>query len=239
MARPSDDRPLDLDAAYEVQRALVSLRTARGERVVGVKLGFTSREKARQMGVDDVIIGSLTDAMRVVDGDAVPAGRGIHPRVEPEIAFLLGPGIADPDSEASAAIAAVAPALEVIDSRYRDFRFDLGDVIADDASASAFAIGPWRAADAAATLANRAVALELGGRQAQVGSTAAILGDPLRAIPAAQRLARRRGLELREGMVLLAGAATAAVPAPARGSVAAEVAGLGRVSVRVDEEETR
>ncbi|GAA2037645.1 fumarylacetoacetate hydrolase family protein [Agromyces tropicus] len=238
IAQPSGDEPLDLDAAYAVQRALLSRRGARGERVVGLKLGFTSREKARQMGVHDVIIGSLTDAMRIDDGGAL-AVRGIHPRVEPEVAFLLGPDIADPDAEASSAVVAAAPALEVIDSRYRDFRFDLGDVIADDASASAFAIGPWRPIADAGALENRAVVLEVDGRAVQVGSTAAILGDPVRAVAAARRLALRHGHELREGMVLLAGAATAAVPLPVRGAVAAEVSGLGRVALRAGEEATR
>ncbi|GAA1060628.1 2-keto-4-pentenoate hydratase [Agromyces bracchium] len=239
VAQFSADRPLDLDTAYAVQRSLIARRTARGERVVGLKLGFTSREKARQMGVDDVIIGALTDAMRIDDGCRVPDDRGIHPRVEPEVAFLLGPTFADPGADPSTAIVAVAPALEIIDSRYRDFRFDLGDVVADDASASAFAIGPWRAADEAGPLENRAVVLEIDGRAVATGSTAAILGDPVRAVAAARRLARDHGLELRGGMVLLAGAATAAVPMPANGSVAAEVSGLGRVVVHVGEEEPR
>ncbi|WP_400995558.1 2-keto-4-pentenoate hydratase [Agromyces sp. GXQ0307] len=239
IAQFSAERPLDLDAAYAVQRALIARRVARGERVVGAKLGFTSREKARQMGVDDVIIGALTDAMRVDDGCRVPGDRGIHPRVEPEVAFLLGPSIADPGADPSAAIVAVAPALEIIDSRYREFRFDLGDVVADDASASSFAVGPWRAAADAGPMENRAVVLELDGRSAATGSTAAILGDPVRAVAAARRLAREHGLELRGGMVLLAGAATAAVPMPANGTVAAEVHGLGRVVVHAGEEGSR
>ncbi|WP_438854713.1 2-keto-4-pentenoate hydratase [Agromyces sp. M3QZ16-3] len=239
IAQLSAERPLDLDGAYAVQRALIARRTERGERVVGLKLGFTSREKARQMGVDDVIIGSLTDAMRIDDGCRVPNGRGIHPRVEPEVAYLLGPSIADPGADPDAGVVAVAPALEIIDSRYRDFRFDLGDVVADDASASAFAVGAWRAADEVGPLDNRAVVLELDGHAAATGSTAAILGDPVRAVAAARRLAREHGLELRAGMVLLAGAATAAVPLPSRGTVAAEVSGLGRVVVHVGEEDSR
>jgi len=236
IVQPSAERALGLDAAYAVQRALVARRVARGERVVGLKLGFTSREKARQMGVDDVIIGTLTDAMRIDDGGRVPAGRGIHPRVEPELAFLLGPAAADPSADPSTAMVAVAPALEVIDSRYRDFRFDLGDVVADDASASAFAIGPWRAAGETGPIDNRAVALEFGGRAVATGSTAAILGDPVRAVAAALRLARAHRLDLRDGMILLAGAATAAVPMPPSGAVSAEVHGLGRVVVHVGEE---
>lgn len=235
IARRSPGTSPGLDAAYATQHALIARRTARGERIVGVKLGFTSRAKAQQMGVDDVIMGSLTDAMRIDDGGRYDRGSAIHPRVEPEIAYLLGPA---PDDEyahlaPAVAIEAVAPALEVIDSRYRDFRFSLDDVVADNASAAAFAIGPWRRPAQAGPLDNRAVTLELDGRLAEAGSTAAILGDPARAIAAARRLARQHGFALHAGMVLLAGAATVAVPLPGAGVVQAEVAGLGRVSLHV------
>lgn len=237
--------PIGLGTAYAAQHALIARRLARGERVTGVKLGFTSRAKAAQMGVDDVIIGTLTDAMRIEDGGTFDVRSAIHPRIEPEVAYLLGvdldplddgpagadgsPGAKGPDP--FAAIAAVAPALEVIDSRYRDFRFSLDDVVADNASAAAYAIGPWRRPDDAGPLGNRAVRLELDGRLAQTGSTSAILGDPARAVAAARRLARRHGFTLPAGSVLLAGAATAAVPLAGHALAEASVTGLGRVSL--------
>ncbi|MGI9824206.1 2-keto-4-pentenoate hydratase [Agromyces sp. Marseille-Q5079] len=225
--------PLALADAYAVQHALVARRIARGDRVAGLKLGFTSRAKARQMGVDDVILGTLTEAMRVEDGGCFDPASCIHPRVEPEVAYLLGADV-DPDGGAHpSSIVAVAPALEIIDSRYRDFRFDLGDVVADDTSAAAFAIGPWIRPSDAVGLANRAVQLEIDGRLVQTGSTAAILGDPARALAAAGRLANAHGFTLRAGTVLLAGAATVAVPLPRHGVVEAGIHGLGRVSVRL------
>ncbi|GAA1782690.1 2-keto-4-pentenoate hydratase [Agromyces lapidis] len=237
IARLDAGEVIGLGTAYAAQHALVARRVARGERVTGVKLGFTSRAKAAQMGVDDVIIGTLTDAMRIEDGGAFDPRAAIHPRVEPEVAYLLGVDLvdaSDDELDPATAIAAVAPALEVIDSRYRDFRFSLDDVVADNASAAAYAIGPWSSPTAAGPLDNRAVRLELGGRLAQAGSTAAILGDPVRALAAARRLAREHGFALRAGTVLLAGAATAAVPLPADGLVEATIAGLGRVSFRVE-----
>lgn len=226
-----------LDTAYATQHALIARRLARGERVTGVKLGFTSRAKAQQMGVHDVILGTLTDAMRLDDGAVFDRRSAIHPRVEPEVAYLLA---ADVDGTAvdrplSSLVAAVAPALEIIDSRYRDFRFSLADVVADNASAAAYAIGPWTPLDRAGALDNRAVRLEIDGRTVATGSTAAILGDPGRAIGAAARLAARHGFTLRAGTVLLAGAATAALPLPGRGVVDATVAGLGRVILRTDD----
>ena len=119
---------LDLAAAYAVQHAVSRAPVARGERPTGVKLGFTSRAKMVQMGVDEVIGGRLTDAMAVADGGVVDLGRLIHPRIEPEVAFRLGRDV-DPDERVRvarvAAVDAVAPALEIIDSRYADFRFSL------------------------------------------------------------------------------------------------------------------
>ncbi|MFC0528693.1 2-keto-4-pentenoate hydratase [Phytohabitans kaempferiae] len=208
---------VDADGAYTVQRDLVARRLARGERLVGIKLGLTSRAKMAQVGVDEVIWGRLTDGMRVADGGTVDTGGLIHPRIEPEVAFLI-------DAEGNAS--AVAPALEVIDSRYDDFKFSLADVIADNSSAAAYAIGAWRPLPDG--LDNLGVLLEVDGRVAQVGSTAAILGDPRRAIEAAARLAGRA----EAGWVLLAGAATAAVPLAPGASVRAVVEGLGTVGVR-------
>lgn len=233
----SPTEEVDLATAYATQHALIARRVARGEHITGVKLGFTSQAKAQQMGVHDVILGTLTDAMRLDDDGVFARRSAIHPRIEPEVAYLLR---ADLDASAvdrplSELVAAVAPALEIIDSRYRDFRFSLADVVADNASAAAYAIGPWTPLDRAGAIDNRAVRLEVDGRIAATGSTAAILGDPGRAILAAARLGARHGFVLRAGMVLLAGAATAAVPLPDRGVVEATVTGLGGVTIRTDD----
>ncbi len=232
---------LSLDDAYEVQRELVLHRMARGERYAGAKLGFTSRAKMAQMGVSDVIAGRLTSGMRIDDGGTVALDRLVHPRIEPEIAFRLGRDVdlgpdADPSDIDPAAVEravdAVAPALEIIDSRYRDFRFDLADVVADNTSAAGFVLGPWR--PFGGDLGNRGVVLEADGLVAQTGSTAAILGHPLRALHALAGLAIRHGLALPAGAVVLAGAATAAIPLAGHATVEAHVAGLGRVTVRTE-----
>ncbi|MFB7941329.1 fumarylacetoacetate hydrolase family protein, partial [Streptomyces sp. NPDC056049] len=134
----------------------------------------------------------------------------------------------------AAAVAGVAPALEVIDSRYDGFRFSLPEVIADNTSAAAYATGPWTRPEALGgprALANLGVVLELDGRPAETGSTAAILGDPLRALAAAARLAG----PLPAGTVVLAGAATAAVPLPPGTHVRATVARLGAVRLTTEE----
>jgi 2-oxo-3-hexenedioate decarboxylase len=223
---------LDVDAAYAVQAALVERRLARGERLVGLKMGLTSRAKMAQVGVDEVIWGRLTDGMRVSDGGTVDVGTYIHPRVEPEVAFLIdrAPEAGEPVESFAEAVRAVAPAIELIDSRYANFKFSLPDVIADNTSAGGFVVGPWSPIPQG--LDNLGVLLEVDGRVAQVGSTAAILGDPRRALSDGVRLAGRYGVRLAEGWVFLAGAATAAVPLRPGAHVRAVVEKLGTASLR-------
>ncbi|MFB7916308.1 2-keto-4-pentenoate hydratase [Streptomyces sp. NPDC056061] len=225
----ADDHELDIDDAYAVQAALLALREARGERITGVKLGFTSRAKMAQMGVSEVIVGRLTDAMRIADGGEVDLARFIHPKVEPEVAYRICRDVDpdDPSTDIESCVDAMAPAVEIIDSRYRDFRFTCTDVVADNTSAAGYAIGPWRPV---ASASNRAVLLRTGAAEA-VGSTAAILGDPVRALHALLDLCRRRRIPLAAGQVVLAGAATAALPLVA-GVTECEVAGLGSVTVK-------
>ncbi|MGW5940321.1 2-keto-4-pentenoate hydratase [Streptomyces celluloflavus] len=218
-----------IDDAYAIQAALLARREARGERIVGVKLGFTSKAKMAQMGVSDVIVGRLTDGMRIADGDDVDLSRFIHPKAEPEVAYRLcrDVDLDDPLTDIESCVDALAPAIEIIDSRYRDFRFTYTDVVADNTSAAGFVIGPWRPVE---SVANRAVRLRTGETEA-VGSTAAILGDPVHALHALLDMCRRRRIPLRAGQVVLAGAATAAVPLAA-GVTTCEVAGIGSVTLK-------
>ena len=220
---------LTLEEAYATQAALLTRRKARGERGVGLKLGFTSEAKMRQMGVDELIVGQLSDAMQAPDGGTVVLDALIHPRVEPEVAFLVGSDVdlTDPAADLEGAITGVAAGLEVIDSRYDGFRFDLPRVVADNTSAAMFVLGPWRALDEV-DLDDRAVTMRLGDEVVATGTTAAILGHPLRTIPRLVALGRRFGLQLTAGSVVLAGAATEAV-ALRPGPVSADVAGLGSV----------
>ncbi|NIL58605.1 2-keto-4-pentenoate hydratase [Salinispora arenicola] len=223
---------LDVDAAYAVQAELVRRRLERGERLVGVKMGLTSKAKMAQVGVDEVIWGRLTDAMRIPDGGTLSVGDFIHPRVEPEVAFLLDrqPDPGEPVAGFATAVRAVAPAIELIDSRYADFTFSLPDVIADNTSAGAFVVGPW--CPVPDGLDNLGVLLEIDGRVVQVGSTAAILGDPRRAFDEGVRLAGQHGVRLRTGWVFLAGAATAAVALRPGAHVRTVVEKLGAASLR-------
>ncbi|HEV3104808.1 MAG TPA: fumarylacetoacetate hydrolase family protein [Trinickia sp.] len=202
--------PFSVEEAYVIQRAAIELRKARGERTIGIKLGFTSRAKMIQMGVDSLIWGWLTDAMLEEDGAPVDLARFIHPRVEPEVCFVTKRDIDRPLTalEARSYLEAVAPAMEIIDSRYQAFRFTLEDVIADNCSSSGLVIGAWSTHFDG--LRNAGVTMRFNGRDVQIGSTGAILGDPLRSVVQASRLVADAQIVLPAGSLIMAGAATAA-----------------------------
>ena len=224
---------MPLDDAYAVQQASIARRIARGESRVGVKMGFTSRAKMLQMGLSDVIWGRLTDVMQVEEGGSVEFLRFVRPRVEPELAFVLKRPLSGRENgpQALAAVEAIAPALEIIDSRYRDFKFSLPEVVADNASSSGFVIGPWH--DPRREFANLGLVMAIDGRAVQVGSTAAILGHPLRSLVAAARLAAEAGEPLQAGWVVMAGGATQAEWIQPGQHVALEMEGMGATGFHV------
>lgn len=222
----------DLAAAYRIQARAIDARVEAGETGTGFKMGFTSKAKMAQMGVAELICGRLTSGMAIADGGTLDPATVIHPRIEPEVVFLLGRDLDPEESVESAvsAVEAVAAGLEIIDSRYADFKFSLADVVADNASSSGYVVGNWCPPEA--DLGNRGVVLDRDGVVIETGSTAAILGDPWRAFRSAVTLSRKYGVDLVAGDIVLAGAATAAAPFLPGTTVRATVAGLGTVSVQ-------
>lgn len=249
----TDDFPLDLAGAYRVQRLGIDRRVAGGERIVGVKMGFTSKAKMAQMGVDDVIWGILTDAMAVPGASGAsgsPAAAGttqpgpydlsglIHPKVEPEIVFRLGRRVESTD-DVESAVDAVAVGYEVLDSRFEGYKFTLPDVVADNASAAGFGIGEWHAVTAQAApaaplpdISDLPVTLAATGQPVRTASTAAILGDPWESLRAAARLATQAGLALEAGWIVLAGGITEAVPLTPGAVVTVTAQSLGAAELR-------
>ena len=199
-----------LEEAYNVQAVSFQRRLARGERQVGIKMGFTSRAKMVQMGLTDLVWGRLSDEMLVEDGDEIDFKKYVHPRAEPELAFLLKKPLEGPvtATEALAAVEAVAPAIEIIDSRYKKFKFSLEDVVADNSSSSGFVLGAWN--KPGVDLSNLGMILEVNGRPVQMGSSAAILGHPVRSLAHAARISTQSGSKLETGWIIMAGGATAA-----------------------------
>lgn len=229
----ASEASLTLGDAYAIQRAAIDRRLARGEQMVGVKMGFTSEAKMIQMGLKDQIWGRLTSDMLVPAGGTINRSRFIHPRVEPEIAVLLkAPLTGEVTAEqAWAAVDGVAPALEIIDSRYENFKFALPDVVADNASSSAFVVGAWLPPET--DIADVPMTMSVDGEVVEVGSSSAILGAPVRSLVAAARLAGAAGLTLEPGWIVMLGGATAAADIGVAHSVSLAAEQLGEVGFTI------
>jgi 2-oxo-3-hexenedioate decarboxylase len=225
---------LDLATAYRIQDTVLDRKVRAGESVAGVKLGLTSRAKQRRMGVDVPLTGWLTDAMTLAPGEPVRVGELIHPRVEPEIAFIMGARLSGPGVTAERAMGAVASvhaAFEVIDSRFRDFGFSLQDVVADNASSSRFVISARAVPPDGLDLANEKCRLDVDGSTADTATGAAVLGHPANALALAANGLAERGKAIEPGWIVLTGGLTDAHPLRAGGVISAEFASLGALSV--------
>lgn len=226
---------LTMEEGYDVQRLLVERRYDRGETRVGMKMGLTSKAKMEQVGVHRPIYGHLTSGMRLNDGDALVRSEHIHPRAEPEICFVMGEALEGPTTteEALAAIDYVTAAIEVIDSRYKDFEFTLEDVVADNSSSSKFILGTRRVSADELDLGNIGMVLNQNGEAAETGSTAAILEHPLRSLVYLANMLAERDEAIEAGSLVLSGGATAAIHVDTGDHVLLETDGLGTVEFRV------
>lgn len=222
---------LDIAGAYRVQRAGIDLRVADGDHRIGFKLGLVSRAKQEAMGVAEPLWGELTAQMLHAEDDPLDVGVRIHPRVEPELGFLIGRDI-DPDGASVpavlAATEAIFPALEVLDSRYEDFRFALPDVIADNASAASIVVGGRSLAPSALDLRLEGMALSRDGEVVDTAAGAAVAGHPAAAVAWLARVAGG----IPAGSIVLSGGLTAPVPLAPGTVVTAAFTSVGSVTLR-------
>ncbi len=225
---------LDIDTAYAIQDETLRRRLDRREKLVGVKLGLTSRAKQRRMNVDSPLVAWLTDAMVLPAGEPVPQDLLIHPRVEPEIVFVMKSRLAGPGVtavQALTAVEAVYAGAEIIDSRYRDFRFTLTDVIADNASSGAFVLGSIARSPFALDLALEAVLVEVDGKVVDSATGAAVQNHPAEALALAANDLGRRGKAIEAGQIVLTGGMTDAVPAGPGSRTAFHFTTLGSIFI--------
>jgi len=221
--------------AYAIQQRVVAGRLADGARIVGWKIGLTSLAMQRQLGVDQPDYGPILDGWLVPNGGTVDASALIAPRVEAEIAFilrapLLGPGVTTDDVRR--ATEAVAPAIEVIDSRITDWKLALVDTVADLASTGRVVLGEERHAIDDLDLRLVGVSFEQDGQVAATGAGAACLGDPVAAVAWAANTLGELGVTLEAGDIIMPGALHASVPARAGMAFRARFDRLGDVAVR-------
>lgn len=231
----NDFPDMDWDDAYAIQAEILRRKLARGSRVIGLKAGLTSRAKMKQMGVETPIFGWLVDYFSVNDGGEVKVSELIHPKVEPEIAFVTKRALKGPGCHIGAVLAAtdfVLPGIEVIDSRYRDFKFDLKSVIADNCSSARFVLGGQAVPASAVDLRTVGVVLEKNGEPVALGAGAAVLSHPAAAIAMLANHLGARGEEIPAGTMILSGGVTEAVAVKPGDSVNLRVQGMGSVGVR-------
>lgn len=225
----SSNQAITLTEAYQIQQNLIQHRVDSGSPIIGVKMGFTSEAKMQQMGVSDMIIGILTQDMWINEGQTIQRSQFIHPRVEPEICFILSEDINSvlSEDEVKNYVEAVCPAIELIDSRYKNFKFSLEDVVADNCSSAGFCIG--EKLDPSTPLLNLPIELKINGESVEKGNSNDILDNPWRSLAAATRLAQQFNIPLKKGYYVLAGAATSAAFIQPEQKVTAEVQSMPTV----------
>ncbi len=228
---------LDEAGAYAIQWHNNERRIASGRRRTGCKIGLTARAVQRQLGVDQPDFGMLFDDMSYGDGEPVPARSLQQPRVEAEVAFVLGrdlaserPGFVD----VIGAIDYALPAIEIVGSRILDWNIRFVDTVADNASSNAYVVGsvPRRLRDFDHRLCGAVV--ERRGEPVATGAGAACLGSPLNAVVWLARTMVRLGSPLQAGDLVLSGALGPMVPARPGDVFEARINGLGSVRAVFD-----
>jgi 2-keto-4-pentenoate hydratase len=235
---PFTDADPDLGMAdgYAVQQELTRLLLADGDRIVGYKVGLTSKPMQQMIGVDQPDYGPVLASTVYADGDIVSVGSFIQPRLEAEIAFVLGSPLAGPDVsvlDARRAIAGMTAAVEIVDSRFADWRIKLADTVADLASNGAVAVSsrlvPLDGVDPRLI----GMVLTRQGELIDTGAGAAALGDPVKVVAWLANTLGEMGVKLEAGHLIMTGALHAAVPMRPGDVFRADFDRLGPLTVRV------
>ena len=232
----TDDHPdMDWDDAYAIQDEIRRRKEGRGNKTVGLKAGLTSFAKMKQMGVEVPVFGFVSDYMSSPDGADIKTSELIHPKVEAEICVVTKAPLSGPGCHLGAVMAAidfVVPAVEIIDSLYRDFKFDLKSVIADNTSASRFVVGGRPRNLDELDLRTLGVVMEKNGGIVAMAAGAAVLGHPLAAVVMLANHLGARGQEIPAGTFIMTGGVTEAIAVQAGDNVAVRFQDLGTVSMR-------
>lgn len=223
-----------VDDAYAIQQLQVEEWVRAGSRLKGHKIGLTSKAMQRSLGVDQPDYGHLMDSMFLSSGERADPDRFIQPKVEPEVAFLLKRDLRGPAvnvAEVAAAVEFALPALEIIDSRIRDWTLTLPDTIADNASSGAVVLGTSPVHLDAVDLRVEGCNLVRNGTVVATGAGGAVLGSPFTAVAWLANALAARDVTLRAGQIVLSGSCTTAVDLEPGDVVAGQFASLGSVSV--------
>jgi 2-keto-4-pentenoate hydratase len=232
--KPLTDRYDEIDVvdAYEIQLLNIRQRVADGARVIGHKVGLSSKAMQQMMGVDEPDYGHLLDDMEVFEDRPVPAGKFLYPRVEVEVGFILAddlPGAGCTEDDVLAATAAFAPSIELIDTRITDWKITLCDTIADNASSAGWVLGVDRVSPKDVDIRTIDAVLTRNGEVVAEGRSDAVLGNPVTAVAWLARKVDQFGVRLRAGDIVLPGSCTRAIDARPGDDFVADFLGLGSV----------
>lgn len=225
---------MDWDDAYAVQDELRRRKIAGGAKIAGLKGGLTSQAKMKQMNVTEPVFGFMCDYGACPDGGEVEFDRFIAPRVEAEIAFVTKAEIKGPCHIGSILQATdfVLPAVEILDSRYENFNFDLISVVADNTSAAAFVTGGNSRRVHDVDLRTMGIVLEKNGEIVELAAGAAVLGHPAESIVMLANMLARKNEVIPAGTFIMTGGVTAAVSVARGDHIAVRYQDLGSVSMR-------
>lgn len=219
--------------AYRIQQEQVRTWLEQGDTVKGHKVGLASKAMQQQMGVDQPDYGHLLASMFHLEHQPISAASFVQPRVEPEIAFVLGRGLRGPGvtvADAMRAVEFVVPALEIVASRITDWKISIVDTIADNASSGGVVLGSKPTALSDVDLRQVGCALHVDGEQVATGAGSAVLGSPINALVWLANTVGPLGVSLEPGHVVLPGSMTRAFPVRAGDTVLAEMGPLGSVT---------
>jgi len=225
---------IDVVDAYEIQLLNIARQRADGATVYGHKVGLSSAVMQQMMGVDEPDYGHLLDTMVLAEDTPVPAARYCFPRIEVEVAYVLGdtlPGETCTAADVLAATEYVAPSIELIDSRIVDWRIGLADTIADNASSAGVVLGVPRVSPRDLDPTDIDAVLFRDDEEVARGNTSAVLGNPTTAVAWLARTVAEFGVQLEAGHVILPGSCTRAFDVRAGSTFLAEFAGLGSVAL--------
>jgi 2-keto-4-pentenoate hydratase len=234
---PLTDRHPDLviEDAYAIQSEVIKRRIGGGARIIGRKVGLTSRPMQQMLGVDEPDYGVLLDEMFVEDGDEIDLGGLLQPRVEAELAFVMARDLSGPGATTATALAAIGgvlPAIEVVDSRIAGWRIKLVDTVADNASSGLLVVGGCSRPVTEVDLRLVGVVVSRNGELADTGAGAAALGNPARCVAWLANKLATFGDTLRAGDIVLPGAVHKMIAVAPGDVFRAEFAGLGAVTAR-------
>jgi len=226
---------ITLADAYRIQQRMVSCRLDKGERIVGRKIGVTSKAVMNMLGVGQPDFGCMLDGMAYQDGQAVDFKTLIQPKAEGEIAFVMkkdvmGPGVTA--AEILAATEGVMVCFEIVDSRIRDWKIKIQDTVADNASCGGFVLGSSLVDVRQLDLVTCGMVLEKNGEVVVTGAGAATMNSPVNAMVWLANTLGRLGIPLKAGEIVLSGALGAMVPVQAGDQLRVSIGGIGSCAIR-------